>query len=212
MLNLIRLSISCADNKYNLLSGLVEAKHEIFGKQEILTDKRLKKERSVIVARQHGTTDSDYYKIKIISRQKEARVALTDAEQRDFTSVHCEQKLLQLQMNPRFQRFRKQEYVAVTEQDGTTRWEHVPFNGGDARYPLSRIVDGVFQWMNQTFHGVGLKYAQHYMDEGCFRLNYAAGKSGEAFHRLLQCTFETLPVGLSNRVNTMSGASLKLAS
>lgn len=213
MLNCIRQSISLADQNRSL-SGLVDAKLELFRKQEILTDTRLKKEQSVVIACDRRNAEAVYYKIKFIPRHKGARTKLTDAEERAFTSIHCQQNHLLLQMNPRFQQFRKPEYVSAVSLEDGMQWAHVPFVDGDSRYPLSRTADGVFQWINDTFHGVGMKYAQHYLDEGCFRLNFRTGEPEFAFRCLLAFALELLPNDQSGygRAYALSPGILKVAS
>ncbi|MCR2804588.1 transposase [Paenibacillus soyae] len=214
MLHAIRFSISLADQN-RLLSGHVDAKLELFRKQDILTDTRLKKEQSVIIACERESLGADYYKIKCIHRQRGARTRLSDSEELSFVSNHCLPNQMMMQMNPRFQPYRKPEYVSSVCPEGNKIWTHIPFEDADARYPLTKIAAGVFRWINNTFHGIGMKYAQHYLDEGCFRLNFQTGKPEDAFKRLLSFALEPLSTegtAVSMQATSPYDDQLKIAS
>jgi len=47
------------------------------------------------------------------------------------------------------------------------------------RRPLMSLAAQASKWINQTFHGIGSKYLQLYLDEFCFRFNY--GKQKQSF-------------------------------
>ncbi len=189
MLHCIRLSISWMDQQ-RTLSGLVEAKLEIFGRQTILTENRLMKERSIIIAHNKETAGPGYYRLAFIPRHKHARALLNVHEQEAFMAKHCEKDATIVQMNPRFQQLRKLQYYKVIDSDGNEKWT-CESQSLDPMYPLSRMTDNILQWMNDTYHGIGIKYAQHYLDEGCFRLNYGAFGSAAAFNRLLLCVLNS---------------------
>lgn len=173
MLNKIRSVISA--ESWQMRGEHVEIKHEIFNLQTILTDDRLQKERSVAIVKsvKHDEEDykSDSFAFRLLRRNKQARENLQHAEQADLLLRLNLGDHNTIEMNPRFQQFQK-EFVLGKSTDPIKR----------SRHPLSEIATEAFSWMKDRFHGIGDKYAQHYMDEYCLRLNASTG----AIH----CAFE----------------------
>ncbi|WP_168119424.1 transposase [Paenibacillus sp. HB172176] len=181
ILHKIRKVISRLDDSF-LLKGEIQGKHEIFMKQHFPSLSQLKKEKSVIIAK---STDSegDYYKIKIIDRNNLARQPLSEKEEREFMELHSEESLSTIKLNPRFQR----KYTCLPTSKGLVSSVNNSLSNIFAKPGyLSGSVAAAFQWMNDTFHGIGMRYAQHYLDEHCFRLNYLWNdhSNGCGFERL----------------------------
>lgn len=131
MLKKIRQVISETDRK-TLLSGIVEAKSEIYMKQFIPTDERLQQEKTAIVARtipQAHTGHSSYFKIKLLDRDCEARENLTQHDIEQFALAHLSSDLTHLHVNKRF----------VTPYKSTSL--------------LPKAAKKAFCWLNDTFHG-----------------------------------------------------------
>ncbi|CAM4370503.1 transposase [Paenibacillus alkaliterrae] len=161
MLKKIRLVISDSDRSI-LLSGVVEAKLEIYMKQPIPTYEALQKEHGAIIARSTTSTDSPYLKIKLISCEQSPRGFLTKQAEREFLELHVGSDLSHIEINRR----------------------HINPPGSQALLP--GIAKSAFHWMNDTFHGLGLAYAQSYLDEFCFRYNQAINHNHCPFEFLLQ--------------------------
>ncbi|MCU6707633.1 transposase [Paenibacillus sp. J5C_2022] len=212
MLHKIRRLISRWDAGH-LLSGDVEAKHEIYMKQIIVTEERMKQEKSIIVARgsghadevsvEHEASDRPYYKLKLVGRESEARKPLSDEERQIFVELHCQRQLCSFQFNAKSSPNRKFPYEEVKEywvdgyHSGNTCEKYSPYGWNAAAvnarikecpflYPLSIIAAEGFRWINETFFGIGMKYAQSYIDEYCFRMNYGWGQGSSPLLRLSQ--------------------------
>lgn len=162
MLHKTRTALSQA-NEQQMMEGATEIKHEIFMKQPIPTEARLNMEKSAAIARAENGDNGIFYKIKLIPRIKQARDNLTAAEQEQLLvslGISDPQRVV---LNPRFQQYKKPSKSSWTEENLPTR------------DPLSLVATEAFQWLNDTFHGLGLKHAQSYLDEFCLRLNGSTG-------------------------------------
>ncbi|MCU6711132.1 transposase [Paenibacillus sp. J5C_2022] len=238
MLHKIRQVISDWDTD-QLLSGDVEAKHDIYMKQIIITDERMKRERSIVVARGNneteqqlkstdqvasGITNAPYYKIKLIEREGEVRRALSDAEQRLFIRNCCHPEVKSLQFHVKHTRNRKFPYGDIKDywvdgyESGDTSekfraygWNAAAVNTKIKQcpflFPLAIIATEAFRWVAETFHGIGMKYAQNYLDEYCFRMNYSWRQSMSPMSPLV-CLLQLVLKGTSN-LNPTSTQSLK---
>lgn len=177
MLYKVRRSISAMDEARKL-TGHVEAKHEIFMKKFIPSSDQLKLEHSVVAAKEtrnfvSGSSDGVYYKIKLLPRSKEARLPLKEKEAIAFKESHCAPDRCFLRLNPRMQWCSEVRYAHNMSGN--------PFIKSAERRRLASLLDNslslfaykAFRWMNDTFHGIGIKYAQQYIDEYCFRRNAA---------------------------------------
>lgn len=178
MLHKVRMSLSHND-EFIKLTGNVEMKHEVFMKQQIPTDERLSKEKSVVVA--SGKLEkgaSEYFKIKIIQRQKQARDVFTHNEQKQCVVQLCSIAHDHVLMNPRFQQIAKLSRTHNSSSDVRSL------------FALSLVAKDAFSWINESFHGIGAKYAQSYLDEYCFRLNGKRGSISCPFHYVLKLVFQ----------------------
>ncbi|MCU6712112.1 transposase [Paenibacillus sp. J5C_2022] len=229
MLHKIRQCISQWDHR-QLLTGNVEAKHDIYMKQLVLTPERREREQSVIIARgcrelseegvllnssNSNIRNLPYYKIKLISRATETWKALSYQEQRDFTDKYCGYPLRTLHMNPEYKAYRKYPYTESAEfwvdsfESGDDSQKFRPCGWSAAAlnekvkeqpflFPLSVIASEAFRWMNEKFNGIGRKYAQSYIDEFCFRMNFAWGQTQNPLLSLLQMALYD-SVSMTNR-------------
>lgn len=199
ILHKIRSSISDMDHKRKM-AGIVEAKHEIFMKKFIPSADQLRLEHSVIAAKETAfsdrTPETEYYKLKIVPRRKAARSPLSDNEAAVFAESHLSADTRLWRINPRMQwlpelraAYNKIRSGAVVSEDEQLKISDLLKNS------LSVFADQAFKWLNRTFHGIGIKYAQKYLDEYCFRRN--AANQGQAFQWLVRNAF-----GGQTRCNT----------
>lgn len=191
ILHQIRCAISDAD-QHILLSGKVEAKLELFMKQLIPTEENLQKERTVVVAKGMNQEENPYYKIKRIDRDKQAREYLSLCEKAEFRSRYCDSTMTELQLNSCYQQYKKlRDPFEKRSFDASADFVDMI---NDARskcfLPLSIVAMEAFRWINDTYHGIGSKYAQQYMDEYCFRLNYSNDCSLVPLEKLFICMLE----------------------
>ncbi|WP_424766623.1 transposase [Paenibacillus sp. sgz302251] len=160
MLNKLRRVISASDMS-TLLSGMIKAKLEIYMKQPIPTYDALQQEHAAIVARTVTThNETSYVKIKLAPAQKHPRAVLNKLAEHAFMEQHICSTFSQIEINKKYS------------------------NPPHCEAKLPRIAKNAFQWINNTFHGLGLAYAQSYLDEFCFRQNYS--------RNLTRCPFELL--------------------
>lgn len=172
MLKKLRHVISEADRRI-LLSGTVEAKLEIYMKQPIPTYDALQQEHAAIVARTVTPADSSYYKIKLIHSEQSPRGFLTKQAENEFLNKHVSSNLSYIEINRRF------------------------INPPRCAALLPRIAKSAFQWINDTFHGLGLTYSQSYLDEYCFRQNHSNKQGQCPFEYLLQLCLSTIHLNKS---------------
>lgn len=174
MLKKLRQAISDLDRGI-LLSGAVEAKLEVYMKQPIPTYEALQREHAAIIARTVTSTNCSYFKIKLLPAQKHPRGLLTNHAEKQFIKDHVSIDYTHLEINRRF--------------------VHPP----RCQAILPGIARSAFEWMNETFHGIGLAYSQFYLDEFCFRQNHKA--------KLSTCPFEyLLGLTLSNATKPLAAA------
>ncbi|RCW44852.1 transposase [Paenibacillus prosopidis] len=174
MLNKLRQAISDSDRSI-LLSGVVEAKLEIYMKQPIPTYDALQKEQAVIAARTIEPSDFSYFKIKLVHYHQNPRGWLSKQAESEFIYTHVSPNLSQIEINKRFVNPPRSEAV------------------------LPRIAKSAFNWINNTFHGLGPLYSQAYLDEYCFRQNHSYKQGHCPFEFLLQLC---LSIPKSNRTST----------
>lgn len=196
ILHSIRISISWAEDA-QLLSGHIEAKHELFMEDMMMSDTRMEKEQSLIIAREWGINELPRYRMKLIVEKRFARTPLSERHAYDFVSKSCGDQFLTFAMNPRsqFSRissvFEQAEHnkrvhlisfglsIAMIEQQRqSVRNSHSP--------SLSEVAKEAFYWINSSFNGVGPKYAQHYLDEFCFRINRVNCSDDKKFEQLIK--------------------------
>lgn len=162
MMNKIRLAISDSDRAI-LLTGRIEAKQEVFMKQPHPTHDALLKERVAIVAQARSKhSEQPYMKIKIIKCEQRSRSKLNLQAENEFLKEHVSNEYTSLEINRK----------------------HVNPPGDLAILPA--MAKTAFRWLNATFHGLAESRAQLYLDEFCFRYNYAGNKTCSPLEALLR--------------------------
>ncbi|WP_224722880.1 hypothetical protein [Paenibacillus vietnamensis] len=162
ILNKIRLSISEHD-RTQLLCGVIDAKLEVFMSQPHPYPEALMKERSSIIARARNINDeSVYVKLKLIQCEQNPRKLLNEQAEFEFMENHVSSLSNTITINRNYRR---------------------PRGAFDQLHSLARTV---FQWINDTFHGIRYERAQSYLDEYCFRLNHQSRGVEYAFNSLLK--------------------------
>lgn len=217
MLHVIRLTISATDG-CERLAGHIEAKHELYLKDIWMIESRMKRERSIIIAREIGTEQPARYKMQLLPKVRPAREPLTEQNAYDFVGQFCSEDVLSFAMNPRYQ-FSRRATILEQEKDNSRNKPYVLyakpaviaqrrqineaiaarrqqvangivfasqlFSHTRGAESLSEAAFFAFSWMSATFRGIGPKYAQHYFDEYCFRLNHADRAPGKLFEKLV---------------------------
>ncbi|MBD2871329.1 transposase [Paenibacillus arenilitoris] len=161
MLNKLRRVISETDRRI-LLAGRVEAKLEVYMRQPVPTYELLQREHAAIAARMVFPDRSSYLKIKLLHSGQNPRTLLTPKAEQAFMDKHV--------------RSNKVTHLEIMRK-------HTNLSGMAS--PLTRLARTAFQWMNDTFHGIGLPNSQYYLDEFCFRANHAGQSTGSPFESLL---------------------------
>lgn len=146
MLAKVRRTISDFDRTV-LLSGIVEAKCDIFMMQPDPTPEAREREKSVIVARTVNPNEPSYTKIKLVTCMQDPRFLLTREAEKQFKSAHIDHS------TNRFEIERRPLLSYFTESQ------------------LHLFARQAFLWMNITFHGLRPASAHYYFDEFCFRHN-----------------------------------------
>lgn len=147
MLHKIRKAIHHFDSEH-LLEGTGRGAVECYGKPHNPTILRHSQEHPVLVLAAHKSNHMSYYKFIVIPAEFLNQKSLTPNGEETLKSANI---------------------AASTKSSFII----------DKRYRLadSRYIRSLFKKactsINQTFHGVGPKYLQFYLDEYCFRLNYS---------------------------------------
>jgi hypothetical protein len=178
MLNKLRQAISNSDRSI-LLSGVVEAKLEVYMKQPTPTYDALQKEQAVIAARAIEPSNFSYFKIKLVHCQQDPRGWLSKQAESKFINTHVSSKLSHFKINRRF------------------------VNPPQSEAILPRIAKSAFSWMNNTFHGLGPLYTQAYLDEFCFRQNHPYKHGHCPFEFLLQLCLSTSNLNRAAATSTL---------
>lgn len=162
ILRKIRHAMSEADSR-SLLTGIIRVNGSVYGRPHNPSWYRHPQEHPLLIGAsvdEHG--DPAYVKIKVVSgdHMKE-RVILRSAEQA-FTKRHMEPLITNVQ------------FVR-------SRWSYKRFQ------QLLRISAAASHWINTTFHGLGPKHLQAYLDEFCYRLNLSFQNSPIFSHLTRLC-------------------------
>lgn len=179
MLHKVRMMLSQTIQKPDQ-SNNIEIKHELFRLQLFPTEARLARENSVAVIREKIGINRYYYRFMFISRQKQAREPLSEQEQAVLLQDLGLEKSSQIVINPRYQQGKLNHCFFPDTREPIVRLESMT---------LSEVANNAFTWISQTFNGPSLKYAQHYMDEYCARLNSLSESTSDAFQRVLALAF-----------------------
>ncbi|WP_051251407.1 transposase [Paenibacillus harenae] len=167
MLNKLRRTISITDRR-TLLSGRVEAKIEIYMRQLLLTFDDFEREHAAIAARSISPDGSSYLKIKLVSCEQNPRTLLNKDAQQEFIDSHVHSDVAHVEFTRRYVNLPRTETL------------------------LPRLARKAFQWINDTFKGIGIAYSQLYLDEFCFRINHTNHSGHCPFQYLLQLCLNAL--------------------
>lgn len=212
ILHTIRLSISSAEDAH-LLTGHIEAKHELFMEDIFMSDARMEKEQSIIIARERGIDESPRYRMKLIVEKRFARTPLSEQHAYNFVTKCCGDQIRTFAMNPRSQFSRISSVFEQAEHN--KRIKLISFGSSiamieqqrqsvrNSKIPsLSEVAKEAFYWINWSFNGVGPKYAQHYLDEFCFRINRVDCPDDMKFEQLINAAVQLFHKQLSDSPGT----------
>ncbi|WP_199621006.1 IS1595 family transposase [Paenibacillus alkalitolerans] len=145
MLRKIRQAISDNDAKQPL-SGAVRAGPAFYGRTTRQPFVRHPQEHPVMVgAAFHLNGQPSYIKVKTVPMTHMDGKSILRSGEHDFVERHVEPETFDVRI---LKRFRLHEINLLPE-----------------------VFKQAKKWINRTFHGIGAKYLQNYLDEFCFRCN-----------------------------------------
>jgi hypothetical protein len=145
MLHKIRQAIREIDAK-QLLSGMVRAGLSFYGRTYHQPFVRHPKEHPVLVGAAFDSNgEPAYVKIKLVSEKHMNGKSLLRSGENEFVERHVQTHTSNMKMLKRFQLHEVKLLPELFKQAKT--------------------------WINRTFHGIGAKHLQGYLDEFCFRFN-----------------------------------------
>lgn len=147
MLHKIRQAINLMDNNY-LLQGEMKAAVEHYGKPHNPTLSKHTQEHPVLVSAACEPHTPTYYKFKVIPIEHLSGKAITRYGEKEFRKEH------------------------VSNSNNNPLNIHQLYRQGDTRF-IRSLFKKASAWINTSFHGIGRKYLQFYLDEFCFRLNHS---------------------------------------
>ncbi|GCL73380.1 hypothetical protein PN4B1_33170 [Paenibacillus naphthalenovorans] len=158
ILRKIRHVISEADGR-SLLSGIVRVNGSVYGRPHNPSWYHHPQEHPLLIgASMDEQGEPICIKMKLVSEEyRRERLILRSAEQ-NFIEQHIEPRTKDV-------------------QTVTSRWSHKRFQR------LLRVSAAASKWINSTFHGLGSKHLQAYLDEFCYRLNLSLQRT-PIFHHL----------------------------
>ncbi|XEC97535.1 transposase [Paenibacillus tarimensis] len=155
MLKKIRHAISSHDQT-RPLSGLIKGGLAFCGKYAPSTIQLTVQEHPVIIATASQSEEQpEIVKIKLVSRSSMDGKTLTPSSLKAFM----------------------QDHVTCTEKINNVTiaaYKIRPRNYSN----LVNLMNQFRSWVNDTFHGLGTKHLQNYLDEFCFRFNHASKSPG----------------------------------
>lgn len=160
MLRKVRETISHYDGE-TPLSGMVEAKHEIYMKQPspmLFSETNI--EQSVIAASGTCTGHPPYFKIKLAPDNPPSYRNLNRKAEDAFIRAQIKPDMSQLTVS---------------------RWSN---NLPGCEDVLPQLAKAAFRWLNDTFHGLSPASSQAFFDEYCYRRNAAAHSNGSPLEHL----------------------------
>ncbi|WP_199617560.1 transposase [Paenibacillus alkalitolerans] len=145
MLRKIRQAISAIDVR-QLLSGTVRAGLSFYGRKYHQPFVRHPQEHPVMVgAAFHQNGQPIYVKCKLVSEFHMDGKSILRSGENEFVERHVEPDTFDMRI---LKRFRLHEIELLPD-----------------------VFKQAKRWINRTFHGIGGKYLQNYLDEFCFRCN-----------------------------------------
>jgi hypothetical protein len=159
----IRHAMSNAESR-TLLTGLVRVNWGVYGKPYNPTIYRHPQEHPLLAG---ASIDSDnrflQLKIKQVPNEHLVYDRITPWGSRVFSSQYIDPAT--------------SDTIIVTQKFSRHRFR-----------PLIQICESASQWINNTFHGIGAKHLQSYLDQFCYSFNISQ-RNNNSFETLLsQCT------------------------
>jgi transposase-like protein len=147
ILQKIRHIMSTAD-KETLLSGIVRINSAVYGRPYHPSIHPHPQEHPLLIGSSiNGQGDPIYVKMKLVSRSQMRERQIPPVSTLEFTHLHVEQHTNDIQI--------------ITGRFSPNRFRKLLVTVGE----LSK-------WINNTFHGLGRRHLQAYMDEFGYRLNH----------------------------------------
>jgi transposase-like protein len=171
MLRKIRHAISQADGARQL-AGIVRVNSAVYGRPYNPSFRRHPKEQLLLVgASVNERQQLTYVKMKLVAKAHLQEKFILRPGIEAFTGKHVDSEVTDI--------------VMVTGRYSPKRIK-----------PLLLLFSEARTWINDTFHGIGPKYLQAYLDEFCFRLNMAV-RNVPIFDKLSQLCMQTQTVSYS---------------
>lgn len=164
ILHKIRTSILQADSQSPLI-GSVQINSAIYGKPFNPTVHKHPQEHLLLVGsslEDHG--EPTYIKIKHVVPSHPRNKHITKFDTSTFQQQHIEPAVSEIHMVTGFYTPKRQR-------------------------PLLEIAKQASTWINSTFHGIGARHLQSYLDEFCYRINLSASNIPIFDHLLKLCIF-----------------------
>lgn len=158
ILRKIRHAISEADGR-SLLSGIVRVNGAVYGRPHNPSWYHHPQEHPLLIGAsmdEHG--EPICIKMKLVSEEYRRERRILRSAEHQFTEQCIEPQIKDVQIV-------------------TSRWSHKRFQ------QLLRTSAAASKWINSTFHGLGSKHLQAYLDEFCYRLNLYLQRT-PIFHHL----------------------------
>jgi hypothetical protein len=176
----IRHAMSIAESR-TLLTGLVRVNSGVYGRPYNPTIYRHPQEHPLLAG---ATIDSDnrflHLKIKQVSNEHLINDRITPWGSRIFTSQYIDPET---------------SHITIITQ----KFSHHRYR------PLIQICERASQWINNTFHGIGEKHLQSYLDQFCYSFNNAR-HNNNSFETLLSQCASTRTIKYPMLINKISSS------
>ncbi|NOU63428.1 DDE transposase [Paenibacillus sp. LMG 31461] len=161
ILHKIRTSIVQADNQ-SPLSGSVQINSAIYGKPFNPTVHKHSQEHLLLVGSSlNDSGEPTHIKIKHVTPSHPTNKHITKFDISTFQEQHIEPTVKEIHTTTGFYTPKRQR-------------------------PLLEIAKQASTWINTTFHGIGARHLQSYLDEFCYRINLTTSKI-PVFENLIKC-------------------------
>ncbi|MFD0693033.1 transposase [Paenibacillus sp. GCM10027628] len=171
MLHKIRQVMHAADDQTRL-SGVIRVNSAVYGLPYNPSVHKHKQEHLLLVGSSlNEQGESNYVKIKLVTPDYPGERHISRSNTMDFNNKHTESQRSSI------------ETVIGLYSPKRTR-------------PLLKFASQASTWLNKTFHGIGAKHLQSYLDEFTFRLNLSI-LNAPIFTHLIQLCFHKSTTSLS---------------
>ncbi|MFC5450384.1 transposase [Paenibacillus aestuarii] len=146
MLHKIRQSLHTAD-KQNKLTGTVQVNSAVYGRPYNPSVRKHPKEHFLIVGSSiNEIGNANILKIQLVQSDNIQYRRITRLDILTFNQLHIDSQAANIACN-------------------------VGLYSPKRKRPLMKYASLASKWLNQTFHGIGFKHLQIYLDEFCYRFN-----------------------------------------